>query len=160
MALLFEMVPFPGCATINNRFIPHHQGLGKLRKVGYVPALNEIFEVFAPLDPILLLILQLRNRLSHYISKQINQSRLRLHFRAIGGEREAVLSHFQKCDTEGPDVGGDGVRFTSDALRGHIVRGADEGIGIPFGAKFTANAEVAQADLTGAGQEDVGRFDV
>ena len=160
MVLLFVMVPFLGCATINIRFISHHQDLGKLRKAGYVPALDEIFEILTPLDPILLLVLQLRDRLPHYISKQINQSRLRLHFRAISGEWKAVLSHFQQSDTEGPDVRGDGVGFASNTLRGHVVGGANEGVGVPFGAELAANAEVAEADLTRTGQEDVGRFDV
>ena len=71
-----------------------------------------------------------------------------------------MLSHFQKGDTEGPNVGRDGVGFASDALRGHIVGGADEGVGVPLGAKFAANAEIAKADLAGTGQEDIGRFDV
>ena len=71
-----------------------------------------------------------------------------------------MLRHFQKCDAEGPDIGGDGVGFASNALRSHIVRGADKGVGVPFGAEFAANAEVAKTNLTRAGQEDVGRFDV
>ena len=160
MALLFAMVPFPSCATINIRFVSHHQDSRKLREAGYVPALDEIFEIFAPLNPILLLILQLRDRLPHYICKQINQPRLWLHFRAIGGEWKAMLSDFQKSDTKGPDVRCDCVGFARDALRGHVVRGADEGVGVPFGAKLAANAEVAKADLARPGQEDVGRFDV
>lgn len=71
-----------------------------------------------------------------------------------------MLSHFQKGNTEGPDVRGDGVRFASDALRCHVIGGADEGVGVPFGTELAANAKVTKADLTGAGQEDIGRFDV
>ena len=154
------MVPSPGCATVILRFLSQHQELGKLRKAGYVPALNEILEIFTPFDPIILFILQLWDRLPHYISKQINQSRLWLHFRAIGGEWEAVLSHFQKGDTKRPDIGGDGVRFARDSLWGHVVGRANEGVCVPFGAEFAADAEVAKADLTRTRQEDVGGFDV
>ena len=71
-----------------------------------------------------------------------------------------MLSDLQKRDTEGPDVRGNGIGFASDALRCHVVGGADEGIGVPFGAKFAANSKVAKADLTRPGQENVGRFDV
>ena len=71
-----------------------------------------------------------------------------------------MLRHFQKSDPEGPDIRGDGVGFASNALRSHIVRGANKGVGVPFGAKLAANAKVAKADLTGSGQENVGRFDV
>lgn len=71
-----------------------------------------------------------------------------------------MLRHFQKGDTKGPDVGCNGVGFAGNTLRGHIVRGADEGVGVSFGAEFAANAKVAKTNLPGAGQEDVGRFDV
>ena len=71
-----------------------------------------------------------------------------------------MLSHFEKSDAQGPNVRGYGVGFASDALRGHVVRSSDEGVGVPFGAKFPTHAKVAKAHLAGPSQEYVGRFDV
>lgn len=149
MASLVAMAPFPDCATINIHFKSrrsrsYHRTKEKLAQSrGDVPALDEILEILTPLDPILFLVLQLRDRLPHDISKQINQPRFRLHFRAVGGERKAVLRDFQKGDAEGPNVRGDGVGFASDALRCHVVGGANEGVGVPFGTEFAADSEVA-----------------
>ncbi len=116
--------------------------------------------MLTPFDLILFLVFELRNRLSDDICQQIDQSRLRLHFGPVCWEGEAVLGHFQQGDAEGPDVGGDGVGLAGDALGCHVVGCADEGVGVAFGAEFAADAEVAEADLAGAGEEDVGGFDV
>ena len=123
-------------------------------------ALNEVFESLTPFNPMLLFIFQLRNRLPHNISQQINQPCPRLHLRPIGRERKPVLRDFEQGDAQGPDVGGDGVGLAGDALGGHVVGGADEGVGVAFGAEFAADAEVAELDLTVAAEEDVGGFDV
>ncbi len=96
----------------------------------------------------------------HDIRQQIDQSRLRLHLRPVGWEGEAVLGHLEQGHAEGPDVRGDGVGLARDALGRHVVGGADEGVGVAFGAEFAADAEVAEADLARAGEEDVGGFDV
>ena len=155
------MVPSPGCATVScSSLLVTASRIGKLRKAGYVPALNEILEIFTPFDPVILFILQLWDRLPHYVSKQINQSSLWLHLCAIGGEWKAVLSHFQKGDTKRPDIGSDGVGFARNSLWGHVVGRANEGVGIPFSAEFAADAEVAKTDLTRTRQEDVGGFDI
>lgn len=71
-----------------------------------------------------------------------------------------MLGHFQQGDAEGPDIGGDGVGLARDSFGCHVVGCADEGVGVAFGAKFTTDAEIAEADETRAGEEDVGGFDV
>lgn len=127
-------------------------------RIQNIPTLNKVLKTVAP--PNILLILQLRNRLPHDIRQQIDQARLRLHLRPVRGEGEPVLRYFEERDAEGPDVRGDGVGLARDALGGHVVGGADEGVGVVFGAVFAADAEVAEADLPAAGEEDVGGFDV
>ena len=69
-----------------------------------------------------------------------------------------MLSDFEKSDAERPDVRGDGVRLTCNALGGHVIGCADEGIGITFGPELTADAKVAEFDLAVAAEEDVGGF--
>ena len=71
-----------------------------------------------------------------------------------------MLCYFKQRHAKGPDVGGDGVGLTCDALRRHVIGSAYEGIGVVFGSVFAAYAEVAEADLAGAGEEDVGGFDI
>lgn len=71
-----------------------------------------------------------------------------------------MLGDFEEGDAQGPDVGGDGVGLARDALGGHVVGGADEGVGVAFGAEFAGDAEVAEADEALAGEEDVGGFDI
>ena len=108
----------------------------------------------------LLLILQLRNRLPHNIRQEINQACPRLNLRPIRWERKAVLRNFEQRDAKGPNVRGDGVGLAGDALGGHVVGRADEGVGVAFGPEFATDAEVAEFDLAVAAEEDVGRFDV
>jgi hypothetical protein len=113
----------------------------------YVPAFHEILEALTPLDTMHRLILQLRDRLPHNVGQQINQPGPGLHLGAIGGEGKAVLGHLQQGDAQRPHVRGDGVGLALDPLRRHVVRGADEGVGIAFGAELAADAKVAQFDL-------------
>lgn len=71
-----------------------------------------------------------------------------------------MLGDFQEGDAEGPDVGGDGVGLAGDALGRHVVGGADEGVCVAARAEFAGDAEVAEFDGAGPGEEDVGGFDV
>lgn len=73
-----------------------------------------------------------------------------MHFRAVGGEGEAVLGDFEECDTKGPYVRGYGITLSGYALGGHVVGSADEGVGIALGAELAADAEVAKFDLAAA----------
>lgn len=50
--------------------------------------------------------------------------------------------------------------MTSDTLRGHVVRCANEGVRIALGAEFTTDTKIAKFDLAIAAQENVGGFDV
>ena len=71
-----------------------------------------------------------------------------------------MLGYFEKGDTSTPDIGCDGVRLSCDPLRSHVVRCADERIGIAFGSKLAAHSEIAQFDLAVSAQEDIAGFDV
>ena len=71
-----------------------------------------------------------------------------------------MLRDLEQGHAQGPDVRGDGVGLAGDALWGHVVRGADERVGVAFGAELAANAEVAEFDLAVAAEENVGGFDV
>ena len=71
-----------------------------------------------------------------------------------------MLGDLEQGDAQRPHVRGDGVRLARDALRRHVVRGADEGVGVAARAELAADAEVAQLDLPVAAQEDVGGLDV
>ncbi len=130
------------------------------RRRKHVPALDEILKVLTPPNPLLHLILQLRNRLSDDIRQEIDQSGSRLHLRAIGWKRETMLGDLEQGDAERPDVRGDGVRLTGDALGSHVVRRADEGVCVALCAEFAADSEIAEFDLAVAAEEDVGWFDV
>lgn len=71
-----------------------------------------------------------------------------------------MLCHFEQGDAEGPHVRGDGVGLAGDALGRHVVGGADEGVCVAAGAEFARDAKVTEFDGAGAGEEDVGGFDV
>ena len=127
-------------------------------------ALNKVLEIIRPFDPVLRLVLQLRNRLPDNIREQVNQPGFGVGglvvvgaggVGVVGGEGEAVLDDLEEGDAERPDVGGDGVALALDAFGGHVVGGADEGVGVAFGAEFAGDAEVAEFDLPGAVEEDV-----
>lgn len=105
--------------------------------------LDEILEALPPLDIILWLILQLRDRLPHNIRQQIDEPGPRLHLRPVGGEGEPVLGYFQEGHPEGPHVRGDGVGLALDALWSHVVGGADESGGLAFRAKLAGYPEIA-----------------
>lgn len=122
--------------------------------------LNKVLEHVAPLDPIIGLIFQFRNWLGDDIRKKIDQTGARLHLGAVGGEREAMLRNLQQCHAQRPDVRGDGVGLALDPLGRHVVGGANEGVGVSFGAEFAADAKVAEFDLAVAAEQDVGGFDV
>lgn len=125
-----------------------------------VRAFNKILETFAPFDPMLRFVLQLRDWLSDDVREEVNQTRSRLHLRAIRGKGESMLGHFQQRHPQRPDVGRDGVGLPGDPLRRHVVGGADERIGIAFGAEFAAHPKITQLHLAVAAQENVGRLDV
>lgn len=125
-----------------------------------MPTLNKILKRITPPNPMLQLILQLRNRLPDNIRQEIDQAGPRLHLRPVGREREPVLGHLQQRDAQGPDIRRDGVGLALDALGRHVVRRPDEGIGVALGAEFPAHAEIAQFDLSVAAQEDVRGLDV
>lgn len=71
-----------------------------------------------------------------------------------------MLGDFKQRHSKGPDVRRDGVRLASDSFWGHIVRCANEGVGVALCSEFTTDTEVAKLDLAVAAQENVGRFDV
>ena len=125
-----------------------------------IPAVDEIFKIVRPANPICRLILKLRDRLTDNVRKEVDQAGARLHFGTIGWEGEAMLGHFEEGNTKRPDVRGDGIRLPGDSFGSHIVRGSDEGIGIALGAEFATDAKVAELHLAIAAQENVGRFDI
>jgi hypothetical protein len=112
------------------------------------PALNKVLEIFGPRDAISGFIFQLRNWLANNIRKEVDETGAGLHLCSIGREGKAVLSDFEERDAEGPDVRGNGIGLARDAFRGHVVRGADEGVGVAFGAELAADAKVTQFNLT------------
>lgn len=132
----------------------------------YIPAFDKVFETLTPLDALALLalrwllVLQLGDRLPYYISKQIDESGSGLHLGAIGWEGKAVLGDFKKADTEGPDIGCDCIGLAGDTLRSHVVGSADERVGVAFRTELAGHAEIAKADETLAGEEDIGRLDI
>lgn len=71
-----------------------------------------------------------------------------------------MLRHLQQCNAQAPHVRSDGIRLPCDALGRHIVACAYEGICVALGAKFAADAEVAEFYFAVAAQEDVAGFDV
>ena len=160
-----RLFPHINQQTYQHQKSPSLQLHSKGRTKGlHSPTLNKILKILAPPNLRLAiprrLILQLRQRLSHNVLDDIDQARSWLHFGAVGGEGETVLGYFEESNAEGPDVGGDGVGLAGDSLRSHVVGGADEGVSVAAGAEFAGDAEVAQFDGAGAGEEDVGGFDV
>lgn len=71
-----------------------------------------------------------------------------------------MLCDFQQSHTQGPDVGSDGIRLSSNSFRCHVVGGTNKSIGVAFGAELAADTEVAEFDLTITAEEDIGRFDI
>ena len=71
-----------------------------------------------------------------------------------------MLGDLEQGDAQRPHVRGDGVGLARDALGRHVVRGADEGVGVTACAELAADSEVAEFHLTVAAEEDVGGFDV
>ena len=66
-------------------------------------------------------ILQFRDGLADNVGEEIDESRLGLHLRSVGGKGKTVLSDLQQSDTQGPYVRGDGVGLAGDALGRHVV---------------------------------------
>ena len=89
-----------------------------------LPAFNKVLEVVAPFNLWLVavrrLILELRQRLPNNVLDNINETRPRLHLRAVCREGESVLRDLQECHAQGPDVGVDRVRLAGDALWCHV----------------------------------------
>lgn len=71
-----------------------------------------------------------------------------------------MLSDFKQRDAQRPDIGSDGVRLARDPFRSHVIRCANEGIGIALGPEFSADSKIAKLDLAVAAEKDVGWFDV
>nr|POE88384.1 hypothetical protein CFP56_11613 [Quercus suber] len=125
-----------------------------------VPALDVVFEVVRPGELDLRFVLELGDGLAHDVGEEVDEAGARVHLGAVGGEGEAVLRDFQQRHAERPDVRGDGVGLPGDAFGGHVVGGADEGVGVAFGAELAADAEVAELDLALAREQDVAGLDV
>lgn len=130
-----------------------------------VPAFNEVFEALTPfytLSVIALrwLVFQFWNRLSDNVSQEVDQSRSGLHLCAVSGKRKSMLRHLEQSDTKRPHVRCDCVRLPSDSLWCHVVRRADEGIGIALGAELARDTKVAKTDETIPGKENVRRLDI
>ena len=94
------------------------------------------------------------------VGQQVERRGAGLHLGAVGREWEAMLGDLEQGDAGGPDVGRDSVRLPRDALRGHVVAGADEGAGVALGAELARHAKVAELHVAVAAQEDVARLDV
>ena len=82
---------------------------GEEAGVLHIPAFDEIFETFAPVDTLGWLIFELRYRLSDNVSEQVDQASSWLHFCAVRWEREAMLSNLQQGNSQRPNVRGDGI---------------------------------------------------
>lgn len=121
----------------------------------YIPALDEVFKVVTPVDAVVRLVLEFRNGLMDDVGEKVNEDRSRLDLCPVGGEGESVLCNFKQCNSEGPDVGGDGVRLSGDSLRGHVVGSANESVCIALSSEFTAYTKVTKFDLAVAAEEDV-----
>lgn len=104
------------------------------------------------------LVLEFWNGLMDDVCEKVNEDRSRLDLSPIGGEGESVLCNFKQCNSEGPDVGGDGVGLSSDSLRGHVVGCANESVCIALGSEFTAYTKVAKFDLAVAAEKDIRWF--
>lgn len=66
----------------------------------YIPAFNEILEVIRPANIVLRLIFQFRNRLSHDICKEVDETSAGLHLCSVRREGESVLCNFQQSHTQ------------------------------------------------------------
>lgn len=66
-----------------------------------------------------------------------------------------MLSDFHQRYTKGPHVGRDGVRLASDTLGGHVVVGANEGVGIPLCAELARHSKVNELYLPISAEENV-----
>lgn len=133
---------------------------GKRNTSEHVPTLNEVLEVLAPFDFLVGLVLQLGDWLADDVRQQIDKTSTWLHFRAVRREGEAVLRDLKQCNAEGPDVGCDGVRLPCDTFGSHVVRCADESVGIALGAELTTHTKVAELDIATTREEDVAGLDV
>lgn len=126
--------------------------VGSVHEIHDLPAFDEVLEALAPLDALIWLIFQLGNWLAHDVREQVDQASSRLHFCAVRWEREAMLRDFQQRDTEGPDVRCYSITLASDPLGSHVVRSADESVGVALRAKLSTNAKVAEFDIAGASE--------
>lgn len=126
----------------------------------YSPAFDEILKVVGPVNAILRLVLQLRDRLTHDVREQVDEAGARLHLRSVGREWESMLGHFQQRDAQRPHIRRDGVRLARDPFRSHVVRRADERVGIAFRAELAADPEVAELNLAVSTEQDVRWLDI
>ena len=127
---------------------------------------DEVFEVLAPFDAVFWLILQFRDGLADDVGQEIDEACPWLHLRAVCGEGEAVLGYFEESHTKAPDIRGDGVGLALYPLGGHVVRGADERVGVagndylaprglvegknlnlPLRPKFSADTKITELNL-------------
>lgn len=104
------------------------------------------------------LVLEFWDGLMDDVSEKVNKDRSRLDLCPVGGEGESVLCNFKQCNSEGPDVGGDGVGLSSDSLRGHVVGCANKSVCIALGPEFAAYTKVTKFDLAVAAEKDIRRF--
>ena len=71
-----------------------------------------------------------------------------------------MLRDLKQCNAERPDVGCDRVRLPCDTFGRHVVRCADESVGIALRAELTTHTEIAEFDIAAACEEDVAGLDV
>jgi len=71
-----------------------------------------------------------------------------------------MLCDFEKCHAQAPYVASDGVALSSDSLRGHVVRCANEGVGITFCTELTGDAKIAKLYLPILAKKDVAWLDI
>ena len=125
-----------------------------------IPALDKVLEIVAPKDVSVGLVLELGRGVLDDVGQQVQRSGAGLHLGAVGREGEAMLGNLEQGDAGRPDVGRDSVRLPRDALRGHVVAGADEGAGVSLGAELAGHAEVAELHIAVAAKENVARLDI
>ena len=144
--------PSLSCSSLANNILK--------AKAIYSPAFDEILEVLRPLDACFWLVLQCRDRLTNDVGQKIDQTSTRVHLGAVCGEREAMLCDFEKCHAQAPHVASDGVALSSDSLRGHVVRRANEGVGITFRPELAGDAKVAKLYLPILAKQNVAWLDI
>lgn len=125
-----------------------------------LPAFDKVLEALTPLDALIWLVFKLGDRLAHDVREQVDQTSSRLHFCAVRWEREAMLRDFQQRDAEGPDVRCYSITLAGDPLGSHVVRSADESVGVALRAELSADAKVTEFDVAGASEQDVAGFDI